>query len=159
MSSLAQPTHTPKATELEPASDQPIPFALTPAAHQAIGAAQPHPSLPLVVLEEKDFGPNYPLVYLGSVARHHIGWNPMLISRDRVEAFIHLHIAAPGQYIEVTPAVDKALQHLNALRQKDSSPAVVAFVDCLESLVIQSSDPEAVFAQVLDCLKYLEARG
>ncbi|MEU9793794.1 hypothetical protein AB0E27_24730 [Streptomyces sparsogenes] len=155
MSSLTQPTHTPNATEPEPANvDQPIPFALTPAAHQAIGAEHPHPSLPLVVLEEKDFGPNYPMVYLGSATRHHIGWNPALTTRDRVEAFIHLHIAAPGQYTQITPAADKALQHLRAFRQQDPSPAAVAFADCLERLVIR-----AVFAQVLDCIKYIEARG
>ncbi|WP_431772214.1 hypothetical protein [Streptomyces cucumeris] len=65
----------------------------------------------------------------------------------------HQVLAAAG------PEVTRALQQIDAMRGQDASPAAVAFADYIETLVLETGDPHAVFAQVLDCLNLVQARA
>ncbi|WJD99737.1 DUF6907 domain-containing protein [Streptomyces antimycoticus] len=141
-----------------PATDDttPVPFALTPAADQVL-ADQPA-ARPRVILEERDLGPKVPVVYVAQSGRHYIGWNPALITRAKIETFINIYIAASGEYVEISPAMDEALRHIDAMRTADASPASIAFADYIEQRVIETGDPNAVFALVADCLNLVQAR-
>ncbi|MFI8988629.1 hypothetical protein ACIG63_27075 [Streptomyces antimycoticus] len=79
-----------------------------------------------------------------------------LVNVDQPIGFV-LTSAAHQVIADADPEVTRALQHIDAMRVHDSSPAAVAFADYIETLVIQTGDPHAVFAQVLNCLNLVQA--
>lgn len=84
---------------------------------------------------------------------------PAVISDDSAPVPFSLTAAAHQALVPHTAEVARALQHIDAMRTSDSSPAAIAFVDYVESLVLRTSDPDAVFALVLDCIKSVKDRG
>jgi len=110
-------------------------------------------SWPRVVIEEqpltgafivfKDMGDNV----------WRLAWDPAQTTRDKVEIAINIYVAGSGEYHEISSDTYRDLQALAKLRRPDDDPAVTAWWDLIDDLILTSNDSQGVLRDSVNVMR------